>query len=169
MHSQVTTFTSSHPLWPAYTAHLNRVDMARWVLTADGAPLPGMHFLGVAHGEDVIGHLTLMVQPLATPAADASPGTPLTGPDGAPLCEAFVQTFAVEQDHRRQGHGRALQLAALVLARDLGCYQMRSWSSLDKGANYALKLSLGFLACPAIYTTPNGQHIPGVYFVKGCR
>ena len=47
-----------------------------------------------------------------------------------------MQTFAVEPDFRRQGHGRALQLAALDMSARLGCYQMRSWSTVDKQANY---------------------------------
>lgn len=169
MRSQVIAFSSDQPRWSAYVNHLERVDMARWVVTPEGAALPGIHYLGIARDEDVIGHLTLIVQPLATPGTPGSASALLSAPDGVPLTEAFVQTFAVEPDYRRQGHGRALQEAALALAGRLGCYQMRSWSSLDKTANYALKIRLGFATCPAIYTTSSGQSIPGVYFVKGCR
>lgn len=143
--------------------------MARWVFDGDsGALRPDLHCLGVLVGEQIAGHITLRVQPVLIPATEWSGGqaAPLPGPDGAPLSETFVQTFAVEAAHRRQGFGRALQLAALDLTRALGGYQMRSWSSLDKSANYALKLSLGFAAHPAVQVTSSGQAISGVYFVK---
>jgi GNAT superfamily N-acetyltransferase len=108
------------------------------------------------------------MQVITIPGTEWSGGvdTPLTALDGRPLRELFVQTFAVDDAFRRQGCGRALQVAALELARTLGCYQMRSWSSLDKTANYALKLSLGFTAHPAIYEATGGQKISGVYFMK---
>ena len=80
--------------------------------------------------------------------------------------ETFAQTFAVEEVYRRRGHGRALQLEALTLTKDLGAHQMRSWSSLDKQANYALKMNLGFAVCPAVYETDAGLKVSGVYFVK---
>jgi GNAT superfamily N-acetyltransferase len=161
-------FTPEHPLWPALLAHLARAEMARWVVTADGLPLPGLCFLGAVGDGQVIGHISLKMQVITIPATEWSGGAdiPLTAPDGRPLRELFVQTFAVDDASRRQGCGRALQLAALDLARTSGCYQVRSWSSLDKTANYALKLSLGFAAHPAIYETTGGQPISGVYFIK---
>lgn len=165
----VDRFAPDDALWPAYVAHLQRIGQARWVVDADGQPLAAdAHFLGVIIGENVVGHISLKVQPILIPATEWAGGqaTPLAGPDGDPLRETFVQTFAVEEVHRRQGYGRALQLAALDLTRDLGCYQMRSWSSLDKPANYALKLSLGFAAHPAKSDTPAGYAVSGVYFVK---
>lgn len=86
---------------------------------------------------------------------------------GRPYRETFVQAFSVEEPYRRQGHGKSLQLAALDLSRELGAYQMRSWSSLDKRANYALKLSLGFVVHPAVQKSGvTGQLISGVCFVK---
>lgn len=52
---------------------------------------------------------------------------------------------------------------ALELTCALGACQMRSWSSLDKTANYALKLSLGFAAHPAVQTAGlTGEPISGV-------
>ena len=43
---------------------------------------------------------------------------------------------------------------------------MRSWSSLDKPANYALKLSLGFAMHPSVHDAASGYQVSGVYFVK---
>jgi GNAT superfamily N-acetyltransferase len=161
-------FTPEHPLWSALLAHLARAEMARWVLTPEGFPLPEVQFLGAVGDEQVIGRISLKMQVITIPATEWSGGadSPLAAPDGRPLRELFVQTFAVDDAFRRRGYGRALQLAALELARTLGCYQMRSWSSLDKTANYALKLSLGFAAHPAIYQTTGGQRISGIYFIK---
>jgi GNAT superfamily N-acetyltransferase len=68
--------------------------------------------------------------------------------------------------HRRKGIGRALQEEALVITKELGCIQMRSWSSLDAMANYQLKLNLGFGFHPEIQETPSGLRVSGGYFVK---
>jgi hypothetical protein len=77
-----------------------------------------------------------------------------------------VQTFHVNETNRRSGLGERLQQHALTVTRDLGCYQMRSWSSLDRDANYLLKLKLGFAAHPAVYKTESGLEVSGIYFVK---
>jgi GNAT superfamily N-acetyltransferase len=141
--------------------------MVRWAL-GDGQPAPDVHFLGVIEADQVIGHISVRVQDLVTPLTEWSVGQDhgLRGSAGEPLRETFVNTFAVDETHRRQGFGRALQIAALDLTRELGCYQMRSWSSLDRTANFALKISLGFAVFPAVYTTGSGQPISGAYFVK---
>lgn len=57
-------------------------------------------------------------------------------------------------------------MEGLRLTKDLGAYQMCSWSSLDRQVNYALKLNLGFAVCPAVYETDSGLKVSGVYFVK---
>ncbi len=164
----VESFTLEHRLWPACVEHLERVGMAHWVLDDNRQPKPGIYFLGVVEGDAVVGHITLLLQDIVCPETEWSSEMDRTVrlPDGEPLRETFVQTFAVDQEHRRRGYGLALQKAALALTRELGCYQMRSWSSLDKPANYALKLSLGFAVHPATYEAPGGQQISGVYFVK---
>jgi GNAT superfamily N-acetyltransferase len=157
-----------HPDWPALVAHLHRANDARWVLSDDDQPHTNTFFLGIKHDDAIIASLTLKQQPITIPASTWSGGEThwLRGPDNLPLEELFVQTFTVEEVHRRQGHGKALQRAGLSLAAELGCYQLRSWSSLDRTANYALKLKLGFAAHPAIYTTDTGLAVSGVYFVK---
>lgn len=156
-----------HALWESFKIHLAQMEMAPWVLDKFGTPLSGVHFLVVVNQEAVVGHISIKLQFIVIPGTDWS-----GGPDTAlartstPLTEAFVQTFAVEEAHRRRGHGKSLQLAALALAKDIGAYQMRSWSSLDKSANYILKLALGFAVHPAILETATGLKVSGVYFVK---
>jgi GNAT superfamily N-acetyltransferase len=163
----IARFTPSQASWPAYVAHLERHNMARWALD-DGQPAPDVYLLGAMEADRVIGHISVRVQDLVIPPTEWSAGHDhgLRRSAGEPLRETFVNTFAVDETHRRQGYGRALQIAALDLTRELGCYQMRSWSSLDKTANYALKISLGFAVFPAVYTTGSGQLISGAYFVK---
>lgn len=149
----------------AYVQHLKRVKMARHCLVND-APKPDSHYFGVMVNERVVGHIALRLQPLLVPASKSTEGESVhLTRDGVPLMETFVQTFAVEEDFRRRGYGRCLQEAAIQKTRELGCYQMRSWSSGDRLANYALKLSLGFAVLPASYPVPGGETISGVYFV----
>lgn len=135
--------------------------MARWVV--DGAaPLPQTFFVGAVEDAAVTGHLSLKVQPITL----GDGRTPVMGADGVALHEGFVQTFAVDEARRRHGLGRALQQAGLALAAELGCYQMRSWSSADRAANYALKIGLHFAIQPGTHTLPDGTEIYGVFFVQ---
>lgn len=159
--------TPENPLWSSMVSFLHRVNEARWVLDKQDFPQDGILFLAAAADGEVVGGLTLKQQDIIVPATEWSGNEahPLTGPDGGVLREAFVQTFHIDEAHQRQGYGRALQAAALEWARELGCYQMRSWSSLDRPANYALKLGMGFAAAPAICETGSGKKISGVYFV----
>lgn len=167
-------FTAAHPAWMACVAHLERVNLAHWVLDDQQHLLPDHYLLGVIHADAVIGHITLKKQPIMAPetpwSIENDHERALTAPGlDALLTETFVSSFVVDVDYRRQGHGRALQLAALDLTRALGCYQMRSWSSLDARANHALKLSLEFAVHPEIQITiTSGTElaISGYYFVK---
>jgi GNAT superfamily N-acetyltransferase len=167
-------FTPDHSLWSDFCAHLAQHTMARWVLqpASDGVgwsqqPLPALYFLGSVEANRVVGHIALKMQRLVLPKIARDTKTqPLTTRDERTLRELFVQTFAVNEDFRNQGRGRMLQLAALDLCHSLGCYQMRSWSSAERLANYALKLSMGFAVHPSIQETADGQRIQGVYFVK---
>jgi len=135
---------------------------------AKGQPIAEGVYLLAREGEAIIGHISLKVQPLIAPATEWSQNRelPLTDAQGQPLHETYVQTFAVEAGFRRRGYGRALQEAALEATKALGCYQMRSWSSTDKPANYALKLAMGFAAHPTTFALPDGRLISGVYFIQ---
>lgn len=157
-----------HDLWSAFLGHLERSQMARQAVDEKGYPLPAHLYLGLTIVERVVGHVTVTVRDIVVPATEWTGGkeTPLVDEDGDPLRELFVQTFAVDPDYRGQGYGRMLQEAALQIAEDKGCYQMRSWSSLDKHANFALKIRMGFAAHPTTYQLPDGNEISGVFFIK---
>ena len=165
---KVEQFTPKHRLWSSYLSHLRRVDMASSVLDDQEQPHTSLCCLGAIDDDSVVGHLTFKMQNIVVPASSLSDGNAviLTGVDGKRLREAFIQTFAVDEEFRRQGYGRSLQVAALALSKAFGCYQMRSWSPLDKPANYLLKLGLGFSMYPAVSNDENGDPIGGVYFVK---
>lgn len=166
--SEIAHLTAEHPQWLSLVEHLETHNMARWVMDSKGALSKNVYCLAAIVANVVIGHITLKKQLLVSPATSWSDNleTPLLSPTGKSLYETYVQTFAVDPLHRRQGYGSDLQLAALELTQELGCYQMRSWSSTDKPENYALKLKLGFAAHPAILTLADGRQISGVYFVK---
>jgi GNAT superfamily N-acetyltransferase len=163
----VERFKPTRPRWDTFLAHLERVEMTQHALEADGSLHPDKHVLGMRDGQEIVGHITFKKQAITIPATEWSgkQETLVMGKDDAQIYEAFTQTFAVDKTHRRLGYGRALQLAALDLARELGCYQLRSWSSLDQPANHALKLSLGFSIHPAKKAAA-GQLISGAYFVR---
>ena len=166
---QVFHYSPDKPNWQDYAAHLRRCGQDRWVLNKHSKPLTKeIIFLGIEKDNAVVASLTIKVQPIVIPATEWAEGmaTELKDAAGDPLKETFVQTFFVEEAYRRHGLGEALQLEALNATHQLGCCQMRSWSSLDKPANYQLKLKLGFGAHPAVYETDSGLKVSGIYFVK---
>lgn len=158
----------AHPRWAEHVAHLRRVDHAQWVLGDDGRPMEPFLFLAAIDDDAVAGNLSLREQGIVLPPTEWSGGVehPLHDEAGEPVRETFVMTFAVEASHRRRGIGRALQEAAVSWTRERGCVQMRSWSSMDKPKNYALKLSMGFAMHPAVHDAAGGFQVSGVYFVK---
>lgn len=168
------------PLGPndreAYQAHLKRVDSsAHAPELQDGAAFVLGAFVDADGRAALIGHLSIHLQPLEhrtdlplsllelenTSFSDSYPPG---------LVEGFVWTFDVEEAHRRRGIGRRLQLAALEECRRRGLYQLRSWSSLDRPANYALKIGLGFAVHPGhTYLPRREKWVRGVYFVMPLR
>lgn len=155
-------------MWPALIGHLEITKMDRWALSPDCRALPNVKYLALQNGLKVLGHISLQLQALECPATPWTGGNPipLMDPDGNTLMETFVRTFAVDPVERRKGYGRCLQMAALELTKELGCVQMRSWSSADHPANYGLKIGLGFAAHPSTYELHDGRKISGAYFVK---
>jgi GNAT superfamily N-acetyltransferase len=81
---------------------------------------------------------------------------------GEPLLECYVNAFGVALEFRRQGIGQDLQEAAIRMASDLGCYQMRSRSPVTAAENYGLKLKMGY----AVH--PSGEN-DSYYFIKVLR
>lgn len=165
MQPAIAEYTPDHPQWPAFIEHLKRTNMLPHA-TDDGQPKADGVYLVAHDAASPVGHIALKRQPLVVPASYLCDDRqqPLSDSAG-PLFETFVQTFAVEEGHHGRGYGRALQQAAVQKSRALGCYQMRSWSSVDRRENYALKISLGFAVQPALYPMPGGAPISGVYFI----
>ena len=165
---QIQRIAEGQPHWPALVAHLRRVDQAHWVIDSADRAGDSLLFLGAVVADEMVGNLSLREQQIVVPATPWSEGREhaLHASDGAALRETFVQTFFVEQAHRGRGLGRALQEAAIAWTRERGCLQMRSWSSLDRPENHALKLSLGFALHPATHEAAAGCPVSGVYFVK---
>jgi GNAT superfamily N-acetyltransferase len=166
---ELTQILPGEPRWTAMVDYLKACDQACWVLDKDDQPLQeDLTFLAVIVNGQVVADLTLLKRPIEVPPSEWAGGREriLRNPAGQPLYETFVQTFRVEEAHRRKGYGRALQLEALRVTKVLGCIQMRSWSSLDKPANYQLKFSLGFGFHPDIQQTASGLQVSGGYFVK---
>lgn len=166
---EIKHLTPDHTDWPAVVDCLQAGNDAQWVLDEHSQPkADDLVFLAGFLDGQVVGQLTLRRQPIMIPATEwaADRDRILRGPDGEPLYETLVQTFRVVEAHRRHGVGRALQQSALDLTKALGCIQMRSWSSLDKPANYRLKLALGFGFHPEVQETPSGLKVSGGYFVK---
>ena len=166
---KILQLTPDSPEWPAYVAHLYANNDARWVLDENDLPLQEnlTFFAAMVDGEEV-GSISVIRQEITIPETEwaGDRDRVLRDQEGNPLYEILVQTFRVEKAHRRKGYGRALQEAALDYAKQSGCIQMRSWSSLDKNANYALKLSLGFGFHPEVQLTASGLKVSGGYFVK---
>ncbi|HML24939.1 MAG TPA: GNAT family N-acetyltransferase [Aggregatilinea sp.] len=163
----VERFSADHPLWDSYLTHLDRVDMARWVVDMDGCAKPDIICLGAIVEDSVAGHITLRVQDMRVPVPGRDDAqTTIPGADGLPLRETFINTFAVDVEYRRQGHGRALQTAAIALTKALGCYQIRSWTPFETPVNYATMIALGYAVHPALTTTEHGRTLGGVYFIQ---
>lgn len=92
----------------------------------------------------------------------AEQGTPEIKIGNEPLSEAKVIAFAVRQESRNNGIGKELQLKAMELAKDLGCYQLASYSTFDKAENYRVKRTLGFSIQPEVQK----DGTMGCYFLK---
>ncbi len=118
------------------------------------------YLLVALHAGEVAGAIRFAVQPIGPEAH-----CPMLHHDGNPLTEAKIHVFAVRPASRCLGIGTQLQKLAIGRARDLGCYQVASYSCYDKEANYHIKLSLGFAAQPE----DHGEPIPGAYFLMPLR
>lgn len=155
--------------WQMLISHLKNSGDARWVVNDAGQPLePSLVFLAAKLDQQIVGSLTLKKQPLIIPPSEwaGKRDRSLRDADGDLVYELFVQTFRVEEGYRRRGIGRTLQAAGLKTAKQQACYQVRSWSSLDKKENFLLKLSMGFGFHPEIQHTASGFKVSGGYFVK---
>jgi GNAT superfamily N-acetyltransferase len=112
------------------------------------------------HDQAVVGAIRIAIQPIGPEA-----GCPPLVLDGIPLTEAKIHVFAVHPSSRGRGIGTDLQRWAIRRARELGCYQLASYSSYGRDANHHIKLSLGFAAQPEVH----GNQEQGVYFLMPLR
>src|SRR5688572_269480 len=152
---RIEVWENSHPAWPALMQCVQEEDQLDWVnFSADFHQ--SSHMLAALLGEEVIGFLRLVVQEIG-PDMDCPP----LHYEEKPLIEAKVLAFGVKSAYRGQGVGRALQEAAIALAKRLGCYQLRSHSGGDHQANHHLKLSMGF----GVHPTIRGDDKAAVYFI----
>ena len=150
-------WTHDHPRWQAFVECLETTapDQAPFVLGAHYQEYP-CYLLVALQANAVVGFLRFAVQPIG-PEARCPPLTL----DGVQLTEAKIHAFAVREDSRGQGMGTALQRQAIRRAKELGCYQIASYSSYGREANHHIKLSLGFGAQPEVH----GDNQQGVYFI----
>lgn len=123
------------------------------------------HLLVALEAGEVAGAIRFAVQPIGPEAR-----CPVLHLGETPLTEAKIHVFAVRPASRCRGIGTQLQKWVITRARDLGCYQVASYSCYDKKANYHIKLSLGFAAQPELHKPEvHGDSEMGVYFLMPLR
>jgi GNAT superfamily N-acetyltransferase len=114
------------------------------------------HLLIAIKDDQAAGFLQFAVVPIG-----AEVNCPTLILDGQTLVEAKIHAFAVHPSFRNQGIGTALQKKTILKAKQLGCYQVASYSSYGRDANYHIKLSLGFAVQPEVH----GSQEKGAYFL----
>jgi GNAT superfamily N-acetyltransferase len=148
---------NAHPRWEEFVQCLEQSapEQSPFVLGDYSRHL--LCYLCVAlQNEQVVGFLRFGIQPIG-PEAHCPPLVL----NGVPLTEAKIHAFAVREERRGQGIGTALQRWAIGRAKELGCFQLASYSSYGREANHHIKLSLGFGAQPEAH----GDNQQGVYFI----
>jgi GNAT superfamily N-acetyltransferase len=153
------SWSPNHPRWTELLECVEGERQTDWLLITFDFHLDS-HVLVALKDDAVVGFLRFVTQRIGPP--DDCPPLMM---NGEALIEAKILAFGVPEPYRRRGIGRQLQLAAIDRARELGCYQVRSWSLARYSANYQLKLKLGFAAQPELRA--NGQQ--GFYFVMALR
>lgn len=134
----------TNPRWQEFVQCIETVapEQSPWVFGEYYARAE-CHLFIALQNDAVVGFLRFAVQPIG-PELNCPP---LFLKD-TPLTEAKIHAFAVRENARRQGIGKALQIQAIKRAKQCGCYQIRSESSYERAANHQVKLSLGFAAQP---------------------
>ena len=118
---KISRLTPASPEWPAYVAHLKVGKDAQWVLDEDDQPLKeNLVFFAALEDGAIAGSISLLRQEITIPETEwaGDRDRVLRDPEGNPLYETLVQTFRVEEAHRRKGYGRALQQAALKFTEE---------------------------------------------------
>ncbi|MEM8861872.1 MAG: GNAT family N-acetyltransferase [Chloroflexota bacterium] len=145
----------SHPRWEEARRLIRQIHPSPRVLQNYE---PSEYFATVAlNNEKPIGYHIFRVQPIGPEFSML----PLLAPAGDPLKEARGRDFWLDPEWRGIGIGTKMQLVTVQTATDLGCYQLRSRSSLDRKANYAIKLKLGFTCLPVVRGNEDGTQDRG--------
>ena len=154
-------WNETHPRWQDFVDCLETAapDQTKFVLGKRYQEYQSYLFVAL-QDEKVVGFLRFAVQPIG-PEANCPP----LYLDGAQLTEAKIHAFAVQEASRGQGIGTELQRQAIRRAKELGCFQVASYSSYGREANHHIKLSLGFGAQPEVH----GDNQHGVYFIMPLR
>jgi len=150
-------WNETHPRWNEFVACLETTapEQAPFVFEGYYRAYPSYLYIALQSNE-VVGFIRFAVQPIG-PEAKCPP----LYRNGVLLTEAKIHAFAVREDARGQGIGTALQRQTIRKAKELGCYQVASYSSYGRDANYHIKLGLGFGAQPEVH----GDNEQGVYFI----
>lgn len=74
--------------------------------------------------------------------------------------DGFVNIIEVSERYRRKGIAKRLVEMSIGRCRQLGLYQVRGWSSVDKREAILMWRALGFTLCPGI-EIHGGQEIKG--------
>lgn len=143
MDFSIEEWTAEHARWQELRQHINEENQAQWAYAAYFETFP-RYFLVALEAEHIVGFLTFVVWEIGPHDRKH----PVIIHQGKRLYEAKIIAFAVSSSHRRQGIGRTLQQQAIVRAKALGCFQLRSVSHAEYEANHHLKLSMGFAAIP---------------------
>ena len=163
----------AHQRWVELTHLIEANGLVRNGVYAEGADKADRCLLAASVNREIVGFLMFLVQPIGPEA-----GCPvLFGRDGKPLTEAKIRSFFVIERQRGHGIGTALQREAIIRARAMGVYQVRSRSDISRKANYAIKLKLGYAATPEaeeVQDESNSgeiRHTYGYCFIKriGCE
>lgn len=155
----IQSWDEAHPRWQDLFTHVTTRENNIHTMT-DDAPVP--FYAAVALDQDqIIGYHVFLIQPIG-PEMDVR----IITHNGTLLQEAKIRTLRVEDAYQNQGIGTRLQQQTLKMAADLGCWQMRSRSAIDRAHNYRIKIKLGFAAHPHLRTYKDGTKKEGVYWVK---
>ena len=136
---QIIEFEHGHKIWNALLEAATTIGEATVKqLTMEMDWIKSNHILVAVSDDRPVGVLRLVTQRLG----EDEDRPPIVF-RGETLIEGKVITFGVIPEVRRRGIGRALQEKAIELARERGCYQLRSRSWYHSQANFHLKISMG--------------------------
>ena len=156
----IEVWAENHVRWSDLTTFVSERESSPYVLKDDD-PVP--FFASVAlNGDEPVGYHIFLLQPLGPEMGVQE----IQDQDGNVLQEAKVRALWVEPAYRNRGIGTRLQQATLEKAKEIGAFQLRSRSALDRVENYAIKIKLGFAAHPDLRTLRDGTTEAGVYWVK---